>query len=320
MTTQSFKSIYGPVPSRRLGRSLGIDLVPYKTCTYDCVYCQLGRTTNLTMERKDYQPIPEILDELKSKLGSGIKCDYIGLAGSGEPTLHSGIGDLIDGIKRITDIPVAVLTNGSLLWIPEVRQSLAEADLVLPSLDIGNPEDFKQINRPHPAIEFTAMVDGLIRFSREYSGTIRLEILLVGKITDRDPSIEAIAQIVNRIQPDRVQLNTVYRPPAESNLLPVPAKRLAACARQFPGHVDIIAPNPNAIQSESSIPETIGEEILALLERRPCTIDDIAQGLGQAPNLIIKTTESLCRSNQIRTVRIHDRTYYQIEKETKYNQ
>ncbi len=149
MSSNDFKYLYGPVPSRRLGRSLGIDLVPFKTCTYDCIYCQLGRTTNKTMERRPYVPVKDILSELKIKLAIGGSPDYISIAGSGEPTLHSDIGELIGKIKEITKIPVAVLTNGSLLYLPEVRAALMQADLVIPSLDAGDEELFHYVNRPH---------------------------------------------------------------------------------------------------------------------------------------------------------------------------
>jgi len=152
MTEQPKQYIYGPVPSRRLGRSLGVDLVPFKTCTFDCVYCQLGRTTNRTMERKEWVPLEPVLTQLEAKLD--LKPDYITLAGSGEPTLYSKMSELIIRIKELTDVPVAVLTNGSLLWIPEVRDALLSADLVVPSLDAGSSELFRYVNRPHTNIEF----------------------------------------------------------------------------------------------------------------------------------------------------------------------
>jgi wyosine [tRNA(Phe)-imidazoG37] synthetase (radical SAM superfamily) len=155
--------IFGPVPSRRLGRSLGVDLVPLKTCTYDCIYCQLGRTTCKTMERKEWVPLDGVLESLKEKLSS--KPDYITLSGSGEPTLYSRIDKLIDQIKAMTDVPVAVLTNGSLLSHEDVRKQLMAADLVIPSLDAGDEAMFRLINRPHEEISFPQMLDGLIDFA-----------------------------------------------------------------------------------------------------------------------------------------------------------
>ena len=152
MSSKPFQYLYGPVPSRRLGRSLGIDLVPYKTCTYDCIYCQLGKTTTKTIEMRDYVPVEGVLSELKEKLSTGVPCDYISLAGSGEPTLHASINELIAKIKEMTDIPVSVITNGSLLYLPEVRESLMRADLVIPSLDAGDAALFEYVNRPHKNI------------------------------------------------------------------------------------------------------------------------------------------------------------------------
>ena len=133
-----FKHVYGPVASRRLGQSLGIDLIPHKTCSYDCIYCQLGRTTNKTIARREYVQAIDVLEELREKLSSGVPCDYISLAGCGEPTLHSSIGEIIDNIKKMTNIPVAVLTNGSLLYLSEVQEALMKSDLVIPSLDAGD--------------------------------------------------------------------------------------------------------------------------------------------------------------------------------------
>jgi wyosine [tRNA(Phe)-imidazoG37] synthetase (radical SAM superfamily) len=170
--------VYGPVPSRRLGRSLGVDLVPFKTCPYDCLYCQLGRTTNKTIDPREYAPVDGVLDELGERLCAGPRPDFIGLAGSGEPTLHAGLGEIIAGIKVRSSVPVAVLTNGSLLWRPEVRAGLAHADVVLPSLDAGSPWIFERVNRPHHDVSFERMVDGLSVFShvstgaRQYAGRV----------------------------------------------------------------------------------------------------------------------------------------------------
>jgi len=162
MTTSSKNYVFGPVPSRRIGRSLGVDLVPFKTCTYDCIYCQLGSTTNRTLERREWVPMDAVLEELKSKL---VCCpDYITLSGSGEPTLYSRLGELIEHIQAMSGVPVAVLTNGSLLWQKEVREEVSLADLVLPSLDADNDDNFQFINRPHPGITFDQMVEGLVAY------------------------------------------------------------------------------------------------------------------------------------------------------------
>jgi wyosine [tRNA(Phe)-imidazoG37] synthetase (radical SAM superfamily)/predicted Fe-Mo cluster-binding NifX family protein len=224
--------VFGPVPSRRLGRSLGVDLVPFKTCTYDCVYCQLGHTTFKTAQRRAWVPVHKVLAEVRAALGS--EPEWITLAGSGEPTLHCGLGAVIKGIKQLTSTPVAVLTNGSLFWQPQVRDDLAAADLVMPSLDAPDAALFRRVNRPHHAIGFGRMVDGLGRFRRKFRGLYWLEVFLLDGVTSSDADVERLAALADGIAPDLVQLNTVARPPAEPTAAGVPAQtleRLAGRAR-----------------------------------------------------------------------------------------
>lgn len=281
--------IFGPVPSRRLGRSLGVDLVPFKTCSYDCIYCQLGRTTNKTIERKEWVPLEEVLGELRAALSR--KPDYITLSGSGEPTLYSRVGELIDRIKAMTQIPVAVLTNGSLLWQPEVRAELRHADLVIPSLDAGDEAVFRAVNRPHQEISFERMMEGLIQFRAEFQGQYWLEVFLLAGHNVADADIEKLAGQVRRINPDRVQLNTVTRPPAEEFAVMVRQQRLYELAALFTPRAEVIADFRGVHQR----PEFAAgrESILGLLQRRPCSIDDIASGLGIHRNEAVKYIEEL---------------------------
>ena len=211
--------VYGPVPSRRLGRSLGVDLVPFKTCTYDCVYCQLGRTTRKTVRRQRWVDPSDVVAQVRARLES--EPDVIALAGSGEPTLHAGIGDVIAGIKRLTDVPVAVITNGSLLSRPTVRRGLAAADIVLPSLDAPDDGLFQLVNRPHEALRFDDVVGGMIAFRNGYRGQMWLEVMLLAAVTGGADVVERLAELAARIAPDRIQLNTAVRPPAESFVAPV---------------------------------------------------------------------------------------------------
>ena len=170
--------IYGPVPSRRLGRSLGVSPIPRKTCTYSCVYCHLGPTTRLTVARESFFPKDEIYDEIASALPEA-DADYVTFSGDGEPTLCKDLGWLIRRCKADFDTPVAVITNGSLLSLPEVREELREADLVMPSLDAGSAGVFRQINRPERSLEFDTVIEGLVAFRNEYPGLIWLEVMLV---------------------------------------------------------------------------------------------------------------------------------------------
>ncbi|KPK41784.1 MAG: radical SAM protein [Phycisphaerae bacterium SG8_4] len=288
--------VYGPVPSRRLGRSLGVDIVPFKTCTYDCIYCQLGRTTNKTIERREWVPCDSVIDQVKANLDS--KPDYIALSGSGEPTLNSKIGEVISQIKAITDIPVAVLTNGSLLWLPEVRRSLMAADLVLPSLDAGSDRLFRYVNRPHPNIHFGRMLDGLVKFRNEFAGEYWLEVFLLGGVTTVETQKKLLAHCIRLIGPDKVQVNTVSRPPAEDFAMAVPLERLKEVALQLSQEVEIVATNRRAYE-QCDISARL-EDVLALLRRSPCSVEDIMHGLGLHRNAVLKYIEQLCLERQAR--------------------
>ena len=286
--------VYGPVPSRRLGRSLGIDLVPFKTCTYDCIYCQLGRTTHKTTCRKEWAPSDTVITQVKGKLESSP--DYITVSGSGEPTLHSKIGEVIVRIKEITDIPIAVLTNGSLLWLPEVRYSLRAADLVIPSLDAGSDCLYQYVNRPHPDIAFGKMLEGLMKFRDEYAGQYWLEILLLGGITTVEAQINALAHAIKLISPDKVHVHTASRPPAEDFAMAVPTGQLKEIASQLTEKAEII-PTNSAIQEQYETSAPL-QDILALLRRRPCSVEDVALGLGLHRNAVVKCLEQLCSQQQ----------------------
>ena len=304
------KYIYGPVPSRRLGRSLGIDLVPFKTCTFDCIYCQLGRTTRKTWKRRAYFPVNEIRAELEQVLKTGETPDRIGIAGSGEPTLNSEIGVLIKEIKQCTAIPVAVLTNGALLWMPAVRAALMPADLVLPSLDAGDPRLFRHINRPCSGITYDRMVKGLIQFTHQFPGQVWLEILLLAGLTDTPAAVTRIAEQVSRIQPDRVQLNTVCRPPAEKYARPIAIEEMQALKAYFRGPVDIIGEIP-AGQVPLTAAGTAGDrEILAMLSRRPCTAEDVAGGLRMHLNEALKKLERLVAAGAVHTLCQEKKIFY----------
>lgn len=287
-------------------------MVPYKTCTYDCVYCQLGRTTDKTIMLKEYVPVDEVLEELGRKLAEGDKPDYISLAGSGEPTLNSGVGRLIGDIKEKTRIPVAVITNGSLLWDRRVAESLLGADLVIPSLDAGDKQMFQRINRPYGGIEFERMVEGLISFREGYKGRIWLEVMLLDGWNDGVEQVKKIAEIAGRMRPDRVQLNTAVRPPAEPGVRPLAYERLLKLSGFFSMPADIISLSAGVLSPESSSDEgDYREEIMALLRRRPCTSEDVAQGLGKHRLSALKELESMVKRGSIQKSERDGRCYYQ---------
>ncbi|MGC8604841.1 MAG: radical SAM protein [Desulfomonilaceae bacterium] len=311
MNRNKFHHVYGPVASKRLGRSLGVDLVPFKTCSYDCVYCQLGKTSHKTIDRKEYAPIENALKELEIKLNDGPFPDYISLAGSGEPTLNLGIGRLIRRIKRLTTVPVAVLTNGSLLWIPEVQESLLDADIVLPSLDAGDEISFRYVNRPHKGISFESMIKGLVEFTAVFSGSVWLEVFLLGGVTGVSPAVKKIARWVNEIAPERVQLNTVSRPPAEEFAFAVNEVRMQELRKLIPGKVELITENGFGKMPVAKHQETNNSDILALLSRRPCTVQGVSVGLGMNPGEAAKRLQCLNQQGDIKVVRSNDCIFYE---------
>lgn len=308
MTTRKYKHIFGPVLSRRLGRSLGVDLMPFKTCTYDCVYCEQGRTTNHTECRQEYVPTSDVLAELKDFLSSQPAPDYITLSGAGEPTLHSCLGEIVQAIKTLTSVPLAVITNGSLLWDTTVRDALRDADIVLPSLDAGNARIFEYVDRPVSGISFDRMLGGLIRFRESFRNAIWLEVLLLAGVTSDESEVREIADWVRRIRPDRVQLNTVVRPPAESFAVPVPRERLEQLAAFFDPHAEIIADYSGPSQEINLSPE--GTRILELIERRPCSLQEIASTLGLRPVEVSKLVERFVSQHRVVEKRFDGGTFF----------
>ena len=207
--------LFGPVASRRLGYSLGVDIIPHKVCTLDCLYCQLGPTTLKTIERKPYVEAGPVLAELDEMLAQKVQIDCITFSGSGEPTLNTCLGDIIAGIKRRCSIPVTVLTNGTLLHLPEVRAGLMQADIVCPSFDAATDAVFSRINRPHESLRVEQMIEGLAAFRREFSGRILLEVMIAHGINDSAGELEKLAQALQSFGADKIQINTVTRPGAE---------------------------------------------------------------------------------------------------------
>ena len=299
-------SVFGPVPSRRLGRSLGVDLVPFKTCTYDCIYCQLGRTPLKTVERKEWVPLEDVLEELRSRLST--QPDYVTLSGSGEPTLSLSLGEVIDHIKTMTDVPVAVLTNGSLLWREDVRNELRNADLVIPSLDAGDAAVFRAVNRPHEQISFDKMLEGLIDFRQAFQGQYWLEVFLLDGYTAMEAEVAKLATCVDLIRPDRIQLNTVSRPPAEGYAVGLSQERMVALAGLLRPRAEVISDSRDSRGHDEF--SSSREEILNLLRRRPCSIEDIADGLGMHVNEVLKYLEGLTSLEALDWASVNGKIFY----------
>ena len=308
-TTHTPSHIYGPVPSRRLGYSLGVDILPFKTCSLDCVYCQLGRSSHKDIKRAAYFCLDEILAQIKEAVGSGQKIDYITFSGSGEPTLNTILGPLILEIKKITDIPVAVLTNSTLLIDEEVREALKNADLVVPSLDAVTQDIFAHVNRPHSSIEIEDVIHGLKLFRQDFSGKLWLEVMLVKGLNDSPRHIHKLKETIALIKPDKIQLNTVVRPPAEGFAQPLDQERLFEIREQLGSDAEIVVDFPKREQSLTE--KNIQRAIVAYVQRRPATLTDLATSLGIHTNEVIKHLDRLCQAGQIRVVHHSDQIYYE---------
>jgi len=279
--------VFGPVASRRLGASLGLDVVRYKTCSYDCIYCQLGRTTDHCTTAAEAVAPGRVIAEVRRRLAAGARPDWLTLSGSGEPTLYGRLGELIAGLKEF-GIPVAVLTNGSLLWRRRTAAACALADLVSPTLVAGSAAVWRRVNRPHRSVGFRRMVAGLVGFRRRFRGQLWLEVMLVAGVNDSAAEVGRIAALARRIRPDRVQLNTVVRPPAERSARPVPRARLERLAALFDPPAEVIADAPRrgrapaaGRQSARSGPRPpTRDAVLAMIRRHPATAGEVAAGLG----------------------------------------
>jgi wyosine [tRNA(Phe)-imidazoG37] synthetase (radical SAM superfamily) len=313
---KQYKYLYGPINSRRLGRSLGVDIVPFKTCTLGCIYCQLGKTTNKTIRRKEYVPIVKILKEMKSKIKEGLDADYITIGGSGEPCLNKGLGRLIENIKKISDIPVALLTNGTLFYRADVRAEAAKADVVLPSLDAGDEKTFKKVNRPHTAINIKKLISGLRAFRRQFGGKIWLEVFLLEKINTSPGQIKKIKSAVVRIRPDKVQLNTAVRPTDLPGLEAVSYERLKAIANEIGTNCEIIAVKKRTsgnLNQRHPGRSDLSKKLLSVLKRRPCTLNDICSALAVTHNQAVKLIDALIQKGLIGSVRKQDSLFYRAD-------
>ena len=299
--------IFGPVPSRRLGFSLGVDTIPFKTCSLNCIYCQLGRTINKTIQRKEYIAADDILREIEEVLREGKRIDYITFSGSGEPTLNSEIRRMISRIKELTSIPLAILTNGTLLYRPRIREDLMEADLVIPSLDTVTQEIFEMVNRPHPSLKIEKVITGIDSFSQEFNGKVWLEIMVVKGINDSLEEIEKAAQVIKQMNLEKIQLNTVVRPPAEEFARPLTREDLNNIKTVLGKKCEIIAQFKRATQK--AYKRDVEKRILSMVKRRPVTLVDISHSLGLHRNEIIKYVETLEKKHQIKT-KVHSGERY----------
>ena len=267
-----FKYIYGPVPSRRLGLSLGVSIIPKKACNYSCIYCQLGRTDRMTNTRQLFYPVGDIIEELDKVLQNNISFDVVTIVGEGEPTLYLGLGELIEEIHKRTDKPVAVITNGALLYELQVQAELSNADIVLPSLDAYDELSFKKINRPYGSLKFSEVIRGLKDFSKKYRGQLWIEIMLMKGINDDDMSLNKYAETLKKIKYDKLYLNTLVRPPAESYVKVVEHEKMNHAA-EILGGISIDLLESQGFHSEI---KDDYEAVLSIIKRHPMNQFEIA--------------------------------------------
>lgn len=297
------KYVFGPVPSRRLGQSLGIDPVPLKTCNWNCVYCQLGRTRPMTNERQNFFPPEEIIAQVKEALEAHKpgEIDWLTFVGSGETTLHASLGAMIRRVKGLTQIPVAVITNGSLLYLPEVRQELAEADAVLPTLDAGNATLYRKINRPHPAITFNRIIDGLISFREVYQGKLWIELMLIKDINDSEVELKRIAAKLIRIRPDEVHIILPDRPPSEPWVRPTDAEGLLR-AQAILGDIARVV-HPAAGRFDLGGSEDLVDAIVGIVTRHPMRETELLETLAHWSQAnVVDTLNQLQQSGKAQVI------------------
>lgn len=294
------KYLFGPVPSRRLGISLGVDLVPHKVCSLNCVYCEVGRTTNLTINRKEYVPIDDVIKELDGYLSQKPELDFVTFSGQGEPTLNSGLGKVIDFIKDNFPLyEVAVITNGTLFWDKDVRDEVKRADVLLPSLDAASPITFLKLNRPSKDLQIELVIEGLISLRQEFKGKIYLEVFLVPGLNDTESELILLKKAISKIQPDLIQLNTLDRPGTEKWVKPLSWRSLEKIVEFFkPLPAEIIS-SPHKRKQIQSFNQSIADQIIETIKRRPATDKDLCEILSLHPNELNKYLSELIDDNKI---------------------
>jgi wyosine [tRNA(Phe)-imidazoG37] synthetase (radical SAM superfamily) len=302
------QNIFGPVPSRRLGFSLGVDVIPSKVCTFDCVYCQIGKTTKLTMERKRYFEPSDVAEAAALAVSKAEVIDFVTFSGSGEPTLNANLGLMIREVKKRLSLPVVVITNGSLLFKEDVRMDLAEADVVLPSLDAASEDIFRYINRPHSSLRLDAIVEGLRIFRKEFGGQIWLEIMLIKGVNDEDEELLKMKMITDSLGADKIQLNTVVRPPLEEVGEGFEPQQLERACDIFGQRSEIIGSFQKYVTRAA--PPGWEEEILSILERRSLSLEDVIRISGVPFSEASRQLKRLEKSGLIKSFHFGEGKYF----------
>ncbi|MFA7057464.1 MAG: radical SAM protein [Candidatus Cloacimonadales bacterium] len=314
-----YKHLFGPVISRRLGISLGVDVVPYKYCSMDCVYCEVGKTTNLLNEPQELVNLEEVIKELDEYISNNPKLNYITFSGAGEPLLYSKIGELINYIKaKYPQYKLALITNSSHISRSDIQDELLKLDMIMPSLDSVNQDIFESINRPHPSIKIADIIANLIEFNKNFTGEMWLEIFFIPDLNDLAPELEAMRDVIIKINPERVQLNALDRPGTEPWVIQEDFNKLEEIKAFFEAGIpssimvevikkvnqELYDNNPDSIETE--------DKIISTITRRPCTAQDLSQMLNVHINAINKVLHKLIEKKKIEGIHQDRGIFYKI--------
>ncbi len=308
---KNYKYIFGPVPSRRLGTSLGIDIMPHKTCTLNCIYCECGKTTNLTTDIKEYVPTEAVKKEIESYLANAKNIDYITFSGSGEPTLHSKIGEIINFLKdNYPQYKIALLTNGTLFHKKNVIDQVINADVIIPSLDAVSEKNFKKINRPCPSLDINKIIEGLALLRKKFKGKLLLEVFIIPEINNNKEELEKIKNAAFLIAPDKIQVNTLDRPGTEANIKPINKASIEKIAKYF-NNAERISNNKRGGKNYfNDDTENNEDKILSAIKRRPCTIEDIIKFTGIKKQEAEKIINNLYKNRKIKRTKIERGVFF----------
>lgn len=310
------KYIFGPVPSRRLGLSLGVDLVPPKTCSMDCIYCESGRTTCLTLRRREYVKTADVIEELDQFLIHSPALDYITFSGAGEPTLHSGIGIVMRHLKEnYPKYKICLLTNGTLLGNDELLNELLPLDLIIPSLDAAIESIFQKVSRPISGISVSELIDSFVKFRKSSKALFWLEIFVLPGVNDSAVSIKALAEAVRRIKPDKIQLNTLDRPGAETWVRKANEDELKPFIRVFEMFVPVEVIGRYTIgnvENDFLMKNGSVGRIIELIRRRPCTLEDITKALYLSRDEALSLLKPLVEDGRVKTEQLERGCFYKI--------
>lgn len=303
---------FGPVPSRRLGHSLGINNIPPKICTYSCVYCQLGRTINMENERREFYKIEKIIEDVKKKVKEarkiGEKIDYLTFVPDGEPTLDINIGKEIEFLKPL-GIKIAVITNGSLIWKRDVQNDLCKADWVSLKVDAVSKDIWQRVDRPHKSLDLEKILRGIVKFSERFKGELTTETMLIQGINDHHEEIEKIASFLEKLKPHKSYISIPTRPPAENWAVP-PSEDTINMAFQVFNERDIDAEHLIGYEGNAfAFTGNIEEDLLSITSVHPMREEGVKELLKKA-DAEWKVVEKLIREGKLIEIEYQGKKYY----------